>query len=414
MRVRDVALLVLLASGDATAKSSPSVARFAPTIELRAAARRARRPRAWLGSRAANSRWARPIRRRMPTTVGHDRRCPTHGRSTASRSTASGWTGPRSPTRSSPRSCSATGYVTVAERTPRAEDFPARRPRAWSPARSSSPRPTCRCRSTTTCSWWALRRTAPTGGIPHGPTAHRAAARQYPVVHVAYEDAEAYAKWAGKRLPTEAEWEFAARGGLAGKLYPWGDEFEPGRAAAWRTSTRATSRSDDSARRRLRGHRAGRRSSRPTATGSTTWPATSGSGCSDWYRPDYYATLAAPAASRATRRARATASIPPSPACPSASSAAARSSAPTSTARATWSARAARARSAPAPTTSASGELHGDGREQAFDLARGHRQRRQRGHSQCGRPPGWRRRAGACGAAAPSMRSSTLPATIRL
>jgi formylglycine-generating enzyme required for sulfatase activity len=51
---------------------------------------------------------------------------------------------------------------------------------------------------------------------------------KYPVVQIAYEDAVGYAKWAGKRLPTEAEFEFAARGGLTGKPYAWGDELKPG------------------------------------------------------------------------------------------------------------------------------------------------------------------------------------------
>jgi formylglycine-generating enzyme required for sulfatase activity len=75
--------------------------------------------------------------------------------------------------------------------------------------------------------WWNFKFGA-NWRRPYGPRSAISGLDEHPVVHIAYRDAEAYAKWAGKELPTEAEWEFAARGGLEGAEFAWGDELTPG------------------------------------------------------------------------------------------------------------------------------------------------------------------------------------------
>jgi len=120
----------------------------------------------------------------------------------------------------------ATNYVTVAERPAKAEDYPGAKPELLEPAAIVFQKPPQRVDLRSLFNWWAYIRGA-NWRHPEGPQSSIENRAQYPVVQVACEDVEAYAKWAGKELPTEREWEFAARGGLDGATYAWGEQFTP-------------------------------------------------------------------------------------------------------------------------------------------------------------------------------------------
>jgi len=183
----------------------------------------------------------------------------------------------------------ATNYVTVAERKPRQEDYPTAPPEnlvagsvVFSPPDHPVP-------LNDHYQWWGYVKGA-NWRHPTGPESNIVGKENYPVVQIAYEDAQAYAKWAGKRLPTEAEWEFAARGGLAGKPFVWGGEFKPN--GKWMANTHQGHfpNSDTGAD----GHVgiAAVKSYPSNGYGLYDMAGNVWQWTSDWYRPDYYQQLA--------------------------------------------------------------------------------------------------------------------------
>jgi formylglycine-generating enzyme len=179
----------------------------------------------------------------------------------------------------------ATHYVTVAERTPRAEDFPGAPPEnliagavVFSPPNHPVP-------LTNHFQWWSYIPGA-NWRHPAGLQGSIAGKENYPVVQIAYEDAEAYATWAHKRLPTEAEWEFAARGGLAAKPYVWGDEFRPG--GKWMANTHQGSFPNEDLGSDGYAGLAPVAQFPPNGYGLYDMAGNVWQWTSDWYRSDYY------------------------------------------------------------------------------------------------------------------------------
>jgi formylglycine-generating enzyme required for sulfatase activity len=192
----------------------------------------------------------------------------------------------------------ATGYVTVAERKPRPEDFPGAPPENLVAGSVVFAPPSHPVPLESHFRWWTYEPGA-NWRHPLGPNSDLAGKDDHPVVHVAYEDAEAYAKWAGKRLPTEAEWEFAARGGTSGEPFVWGSEFRP--HGKWMGNTHQGHFPDsDTGEDGFIGIAAIAQYP-PNQYGLYDMAGNVWQWTSDWYRPEYYGTLAGAGVARNPR-----------------------------------------------------------------------------------------------------------------
>jgi formylglycine-generating enzyme required for sulfatase activity len=182
----------------------------------------------------------------------------------------------------------ATGYVTVAERPLDPKEFPDLAPADLAPGGVVFTPPAGPVALENPLAWWRFVRGA-NWRHPNGPKSNLQGKEKFPVVQIAWADAVAYAKWAGKRLPTEAEWEFASRGGRDRQNYAWGNELNPN--GKWMANT-------------FQGHFPDKNTSEdgfaglapvasfpPNDFGLYDMSGNVWQWVADWYRPDYYSQL---------------------------------------------------------------------------------------------------------------------------